>query len=485
MSRSFRGDRREDIDSARTPSAGRLLFSPQSSNKAPTDSAVKSAWSMTGASTTAPSAAALPRPLLEHASVIRRLNRTTFGTKQAGSNNVGHQQQLSSLRYRMSPASELLDCVQDCQDSFDSLASQGFSSVADLIGYKSCLQMLGDMATGGGYSTASAASNTAGFFSPLCLSEEDISRDSNSIIISNAVKERRRIMSCGSKTFFERQYEELLMESVTDHISQQGGLPSGVSSLFRSSNSSTHHLGTKVLGLQNFLELKRRAGAIPAVCMQSTISLQMNDGSSHPGTPLWPLIVVCLRIGDLEAASDILRLVLDNGSDNCGIEPEIIYALDGYIELGVAMLRSGIGHAVVDSESGDDALSNHEFRRRFQASVASCHDLFQSARQVVNGGQEGFSRSSGVPQSYSDPYRMDVLNFLSLSSVNDISDDVYGGSLEDYLWCNLWFVQWSRELLDAGVMNSAHGLVTRARDSPSYIPALFRYVLFVLFGIKF
>lgn len=466
-----KSDRNDDAEfSTRTPSAGRLLFSPQSSNKAP-QTTQKEAWGLGGVPS-APTSVALPRPLQEHASVIRRLNRSTFGTKQAGGTAAGHHQQLSSLRFRMSPASELLDCIQDCHDSFDTVESQGFNSMADLIGYKSCLQMVGDMATGGGYSTASSASNTAGFFSPLCLSEDDITRDSNSIIISNAVKERRRVLSCGAKTFFERQHEELLMESVTDYTAEHGGLQTGVSSIFRQHQGTAHHLGTKVLQLQNFLELKRRAGSIPHICMKSTIALHSSNGGTHYGTPLWPLIFLCFRIGDLDAASDILRLVLEEGGDSCGIEPEMIYALDGYIELGAAMTRSGIGHAVVDDGSSDQkALANPEFRHRFQTSVSACRDLFLAAFQVANGAS---SRSGGVPASYYDPYRMDILNFLSLSGVNDLSDDVYGESLEDYLWCNLWFVQWTRELLDSGIMNSSHGLVSRPNEGASYIPSLFR-----------
>jgi hypothetical protein len=459
-------------------SAGRLLFSPQSAKKKPEASAQKSGWSV-GGGAPAPAPAPLPRPLQEHASVIRRLNRTTFGTKDSGGGTQGHHQQLSTLRFRMSPASELLDCVQDCSESFGALSPQGFASMKDLIGYRTCLQMLGDMVTGGGHTTASSSSNTPGYFSPLCLSEDDIARDSNSILISNAVMERRRVMSAGAKTFFERQHEELLMESVTEHVSQNGAFQTGISAIFRQSNGGSHHLGTKILMLQNFLELKRRAGSIPAVSMQATIPLQSGDGNRHPGTPLWPLVVLCLRIGDLEAAADVLRLVQESdGGGGGGVESEIVYALDGFIALGAAMMRSGVGHAGGDGDG--DELSVPEFRRRFQGAVTACRDLFLAAQQAVSCGGRDPRFSSGVPNAYYDPYRMDVLNFLSLSSVNDISDDVYGaGSLEDYLWCNLWFVQWTRELLGSGVMTSApagHGAGAggRGRDCESgYKPAMF------------
>ena len=457
----FRDD--QDTDFRSTPSAGRLLFSPLSAVKKSETTMPKTAWKIGGISEPPSGPVALPKPLLEHASVIRRLNRATFGRKSSDG-TVNHDQQLSTLRFQLSPATELLDCIQDCGDNFGSISSQGFTSMADIIGYKSCLQLLGDMVTGGGHTATTSPSNTAGFFSPLCLSEEEIAHDNSqtSNLLSDSIKDRRKIMSSGAKSFFERQHEELLLDSLADHVSENGAFQAGVSPVFRSGN------GTKVLEFQYFLELKRCAGTIPTICMQHTIPLQTTNGN-HPGTPIWPLIVLCLRTGHLEPAVDILRLVMDNHSGS-GIEPEIVYALDGYIALGEAMSRRHSGGGGTNTE-----LSVPEFRQRFRASVLSCRDLFLTAQQAVNSGQDRFHGSSGVPSCYYDPYRMDVLNFLSLSSVNDISDDVYGGSLEDYLWCNMWFVQWSREILDSGIMNTSCGIGGRGRDGGiSYVPAHFR-----------
>jgi hypothetical protein len=435
---------------SKTPAASRLLFSPSSSRVKENAGQNEPAPAKTAKEGIV--ARKLPIALIEHSRVIHRLNCRTFASKTSTSQDSrARQQQLSTLSFRESPATELVECVNDFASTFSELGDQGFKSNGDLIGYKTCLQLLNEMISGGEFGFQSSVNTRAGYFSPVCLHEEDYAQDTNSSLIKEAIKDRRKVLTSGAKMFFEKQFEQIMIDKTTAETDQS--YLNGNTPLPKPQN-----LGLKVAMLQRFIELKRRARTIPDVCMYSTIVTDADD-SETTETPLWPLIAVCFRIGDLSTAAEILKMAAEDDS-LAGIEAEIIFALEGYIELISTTVRSSN-----PTDATRANIGTPEFRSRFRQAISECRNLFAKAQLLVPSG-------TNVPHAYKDPYRMDVLNLLSLASVADLSEHITGSSLEDYLWCHLWYVKWSRELYEFNIFSPTANTISN-RDR-YYVPATFR-----------
>ncbi len=423
-----------------TPSAGRLLFSPQTAKASDIATPqVGNIWA--GQAAQADSKEPLAAPLAAHCGVIRRLNRTKFGTHNQPA--VKKFQELSTLRFSSTPSTELLYALHDSEGKFGALKNQGFTSAADVVGYRTCLELLGDMATGGADDTSVAESNQAGFFAPLCLSADAIAADRGSSLLQEEVYKRRGILTCGAKIFFERQFNDLM----TERLTKDGEL------LDQARGSS------RFMQLCVFIDIKGRTRGFPRVCMETLLPGDTNDTA----IPLWPFLCTCLRVGDLEMAVEVLEAAFREGI--AGVEEAIYIALNGFLEL--QCVSSG-----TEKTRRDSPLRSAEYRNRFRTAIEECFALFSDAQHLLTSTSQPGSGRVAVAPAYYDPYRMDFLNFLSLASVSDISDDLSGSTLEEYLWCNLWFMHWTRTVVDSDVMpptGNKKGISSR------YFPARYRY----------
>lgn len=417
------------------PSA--LLFSPLSARKQTVSVSRPAASALRpGGMSAAPQASMhlppRPRALTEHASVVRRLSRSTFAVRNealdsAKSKDSFAYQNLTTLRFRSSPIIEMLECTQDSIDSFGDLAAQGFTSNADLLGYRTCLQMMSDMIVTHAPSGSSSTSSDAGFFAPLSLPDDLVAADKNADGLRAAAVARRRILTAGSKSFFEKLFESILADVVSVE-SQRNNF----SNSFRQLSGSI-----RITQLATFVDAKLKSGGVPNICMYSPLPLAYGSRSE---VPLWPLVYTCLRIGDLRLAADLLRSAAssDDESLRSGIDVDIIVAIEGFIEMSNALSKVATFQKTMESS----VLDVPDYKQRLREAIRGCRDLFEASRQLIDSG----ASMASAPPAYLDPVRLDVLNLLSVFDVEEMSDDAANESLESYLWCHLWFIQWSREL---------------------------------------
>jgi hypothetical protein len=287
--------------------------------------------------------------------------------------------------------------------------------------------MFSDMVVTQNPSAGSSGSSDAGFFAPLCVPEELLAADSRAQDLRTTAATRRRIRTAGAKFFFEKLFESILADVVSVE-SQRGSF----SNSFRQLSGSI-----RITQLATFIDAKLKSGGIPDICMYSPLPLAYG---SRSGAPLWPLVYICLRIGDLRLAADLLRSAASSDDEalRSGIDVDIIIALEGFIEMSNALSKVSSYQKSLESS----ILEVPEYQQRLRQAISGCRELFEASRQLIDSG----ASTSTAPPAYLDPVRLDVLNLLSVFDVEELSDDAANESLESYLWCHLWFIQWSREL---------------------------------------
>ena len=154
----------------------------------------------------------------------------------------------------------------------------------------------------------------------------------------------------------------------------------------------------------------------------SSCAMLFNSGSRmsmENAVPLWVYVYYALSAGQLPAAIDELRKCADHGTSVADRAACVV--LEYFYKLSTAQ-RSG-------STAAHQILSKDELRE-FDRAIAQCRDSYNE------------SESDG------DPYRSFVLNLLSLSNRNELSNpDIPTYLVEDYLWSCLWFTYYNRLLV--------------------------------------
>lgn len=133
--------------------------------------------------------------------------------------------------------------------------------------------------------------------------------------------------------------------------------------------------------------------------------------------PVFAYIYHCLRIGELSGAIKEIESCLQGGLRN--IEKDILTCLIGFEKIFKNLTDTYTVSSPFPSNDADQLLK----------SMAICGNLYEDENRKNDRDL--------------DPYRESVLNLLSLRDLNGSSQsNIPGSTLEDFLWTNLWFIQW-------------------------------------------
>lgn len=444
-----------------TPQKGAGLFSPQSGAR------LKPGYG--SAVAMLDSRPPLSDLLSSQAAVIRKLNLSSHSSAHLGSAAAGADG--STARNRepvpapgsVKPYAQLAACVRVPEQAGGrALVSDGLNK-AEMLAYKAHLQLLASMVgeTNVQRSSASSARDVlvsststrqvpatfisapgesgvppAGYFSGLCLDPTDFSHAAASSQFQ-AAEERRQWLSQGAKSYLEVQYWDVLSHSLDEAVQRDGWQMLSSAEGY----SRQQRLRSYVAYLQHSRQLPAQCARILATSASTATSAQEPMSPATPmqryrststastatnaqPTPLWVFVYHCLRVGDLAAVTAELSASMTRG--HCEGGGAALTVLQTMLQLQTPPATTR------QSRASSVTLPEHEAR--------ALVDAMQQCRAQ-------FERESHSDDATCDPYRQLVFNLLGLASKEDLaSNAIPGFSLEDFLWSNLWFVQYVRLL---------------------------------------
>lgn len=290
-------------------------------------------------------------------------------------------------------------------------------SKADLIGYKSALELLANMTGETRYKKI-----PPGLFSAICFNPKVFSDSTN---LSLSVSEKKHFLALGAKEYLELQQLKLDIQEIDEAI--QSGR---VSLSYAGSDGQT-----RKQRLKSYIRHMHRTGNMYVHDIDPrdiAIFPDESAGSISDGAcPLWPFIYYCLIWGDLQSAIDELT--------RCGesrmsiVEPEIITVLQIFRSLLQPYMSAGKERSDLDANEIKSKLFVKDITltkvKQLSTAMSVCHELYQ--RELNESDERGI-----------DPYRLLILNLVSLSDKEILTDPgishhVY--TMQTYLWANVWF----------------------------------------------
>ena len=297
-----------------------------------------------------------------------------------------------------SPCSDLAKSIPiPTQGTGKTIVSDGLTK-HDLIAYRSLLQLLSSVVGEDRHVVI-----PSGSYSVTCFDSEEV--------YNNVLLEKRRSLSAGAIRYLQNQIWELWSHSVDEAV-QSGDL-----TLIATKCDGT----SRQQRLKTFVTYQLRVGVIPVACRKTVLV-------SSSTTPLWAFVYHCLRIGDLSAAVNELQECVSGGYHN---GEQAVLTVVNYL------LRHLQGK---DSPAAD--LSENE-SKILRDCISQCQSLY-NIEIADNSGKF-------------DVYRAICLNLLSLADKDNISSacPIPGFTLEDFLWCELWFIQVGRFISKNNALNAA------------------------------
>lgn len=337
-------------------------------------------------------------PLLKgHLEVLRRMNEVVAERGTAGP---------------LLPATELVTYLEHVDPD---VAAQENMQREDLVGYRTCLQLLSCMTA-----EHKPDPHSAGFFSPTVLESHQIAPD--------IMRDRRVELSNGAKYFLEHQFDTYVTSKV-DRAVAKGHI---------SRSLPIAHGQSRLDVIRSYIRLQYRASLIPEGCAQT---LDVCNGDDV-GVPVWPQVYCCLRAGALREARAVLDVCIQNNV--AGVDAVALAVVDGLLD----MMNTSHRRGEVDTQKIVNAMTQ-------------CHDVYFQLFLDATASAEHVSDTAV------DPYRIQVLNLLGLADIESLSKGTIlpDTTIEDFLWSSLWFIQWSRLL--GTTRSGAPSSATKAARTPT------------------
>ena len=269
-------------------------------------------------------------------------------------------------------------------------ADQDGLSKLDLIGYQNLLEMMSEMV--GEKSNVIPLPHK--FFSTVCFAQSDVA--------AGALSQKKRYLTYHAMKHLQDQIW-VDWSTAADGFISQGQLqlpPSGLG-------------GSKNQRLRAYVGHLWFNGDITPT---RNLALSPFDPSGRE-TPVFAYVYHCLRIGELGGAITEIESCLQGGLRN--IEKDILTCLIGYQNITKNLTDTYTVSAPFPPNDSDQLLK----------AMAVCGNLYEDEKRKNERDL--------------DPYRESVLNLLSLRNQNGSSEvSIPGLTLEDFLWTNLWFIQW-------------------------------------------
>ena len=273
---------------------------------------------------------------------------------------------------------------------------------SDLIGYKNIFDMMAEM-TG---EKMSRPPLPAKYFSTVCFSPSDVN--------TAALSEKKRFLTYHALKHFQDQIWGDWSTAVDTSV-QQGLLQLPPSNAGES----------RIQRLRAYVGQLWFSGDITPT-RYLTLSPSTANGRE---IPVYAFIYHCLRIGEFNGAIKEIEGCIKSGVKD--VEKELLTCLVGYQTIVKAM-TDNITIINPFSQSESDALVK---------AINVCGVLYEEEK---NKNEKDL-----------DSYKEYVFNILSMRNQNGLSETTIPGfSLEDYLWGNLWFIQWG-VLISKATMSSS------------------------------
>ena len=347
----------------------------------------------------------LPAATPTRSSSSQQLVTTTVQTSDLFRNQAQAVKNLSLGVYQvpckidMRPCCDLANCISIPKRN---IIDQDGLSTPDLIGYKNVLDMLAEM-TG---EKMSRAPLPVKYFSTVCFLPTDVN--------TAALSEKKRFLTFHAIKHFQDQIW-VDWSTAVDTSVQQGLLQLPPSNAGES----------RIQKLRAYVGQLWFSGDITP-----TRNLMLSPASAN-GTeiPVYAYIYHCLRVGEFKGAIKEVEMCLQSGVKD--VERELLTCLLGYQNICKA-LTNNLSVITPFTQSEADALVK---------AMSVCGALYEEEK---NKNEKDL-----------DPYKESVFNILSMKNQAGLSETVIPGfSLEDYLWGNLWYVQWGA-LISRATMSSS------------------------------
>lgn len=323
----------------------------------------------------------------------------------------------------------------------DGSAGGDYFDAADALGYKNMMFLMSNVANENSLTTNG---RVCGRYAAVAFANDDTNNVTGSSDVSlRSVKASQFQLTSGCKNYFQYIFWNYLQD-VIDHSFKQG---------HRSSYppAAPGHSNRRVLLM--YLDIIRKSvgfaqGSVyqkqpqgGAVKVRYCSVFRGEDVQLASSTPLWIFVYYCLRIGELGMAIDELQSQQDQDQDQDRIRGagDATVATDSMYLNAVLETLWAIQTQVGQSTSGSFGSNSSINNPGVSACAAQCRAMY------VDLMDEADERRWEHPRTV-EPYLLHLLRMLSVSDVEIAADNVKNQSInftttvEDYLWCNVWYI---------------------------------------------
>lgn len=321
------------------------------------------------------------------------------------------------------PATEFVELINSTI-SKSALSQDDSMSLKDLEGYQDLMLMIGAIVQ-----ENSQVPAPPGAYSTVCYEAAKPKGTGVSDTVQNAARKEhahvarrlRLALTIGCKRHMENQIREIWSEFVDSAV--------------RNGQMRVH---TAVEGQSSRQRIRSY------VCVHDQMGLLRESSAriKNPRdneTPLWPFVYHCLRVGDLEGAEQELTTCAAAGLQ---VEEAILVVVRLFRGILGQLVRAtnmgGADHNVIAGETIDyrsvgigvdvdpSALLSTLEKADLDKALYACRELYEQEERK--------------PEEMRNPYRLFVLNLVSLTDVDSLQHP--SAEIEHYLWGSLWFIQW-------------------------------------------
>ena len=366
----------------------------------------------------------------------------------------------------------------------------GLSRV-DLLVYQSLVEMLGYMV---------GETHTyiqPGVFSSICFSlptfsitpsthqssqfqQQQNSRDNKGSADTGLLHSqltKHQYLSQGCKTYLEYQHIQVLtneidiciQKGVFTHLSyttpnhtRLHRLKAYLSYLWRSGSLFTSDVDIQSLALWDpSYTTTSYTTSLGATSTSSTYAYDTSvytSSSNERLLPVWAYIYYCLICGDLSLLLEELAVICNE--QHIRHVPSEVYTVLRYYHHWSTSSTTNTSTAST-STSGGVYDSNSYITQSFPIEndlTSTQINEFKIAYNIIknlynNDINQSYTTNTNTSMQSFDPYRILVLNLISLSDVSALADTAgippFAYTLQSYIWCNIWFITYERYVIRA------------------------------------
>jgi hypothetical protein len=299
-------------------------------------------------------------------------------------------------------------------------------------------------------SFSTTSNETSGYFAPICVDLHDV----NNI---GVVEERKKILTSGSKNYFECQVYDVWCKTIDEAV-----LNGDITFLFQTSdinnnninnNSSINNNTNAMMMMEGgtsrqerllaLVAYKFRMNEIPIICSKSicetlvvlknnnknNISNNVSQQQQQIVVPLWPFVYHCLRVNDLSIVQFELQACVDAGYHSG--EQFVLVIVKTLLKISAFNnnTKKNNNRNLFNYNNNNNNNNNNEITAITTTAALNEQDLRVFLEAIQQCRSLYVRESSKLDENFDsvDPYRLVVLNLCGLVDKNGLANAPFSG----------------------------------------------------------